>query len=641
MKRLTGFWGLISAYWLSEKWREAWGLTIAVFALTTALSKASVWIATASADFIAALAGFHRTAKDGGDAVQILFLAAMAFVAIFLAKAAGVAVRHLLSAHLHRAARSWLVGKFDAALLSDHRVALDLTSDQGSDGKTRRLPDAIDQRVDECSIGLYGGVIGLAMGLWGAVASVWFVSQALMDRSQSVAFLDTAAAGLRDWMAEAGLAGLAGWVPTPGLYGTAVLSGCLVALYVPTVTGIAWGIGKVIETLTVERQRQNGAWRGEWGAMLNRVTRMAASRGHRVQRDVNADLYRRVDRVWGKQNRWDAGMLMFTDTYTFLSTRMLAYLPALPAYMADQMSFRVFAASSELTAALITDTSWFINVMPAIANLRANADRLTELARAVEKVRDRQGFYAETGVNAFRRDCHHQGPVLKLSALELHHRGHDSASFVRVPRLDLWQGDWVYLHGRNGCGKSSILKAVAGLWPYGTGTISLRDDCRLFLAGQEPDLPDRLTLKALACYPGRAAEFDDLEVAQVLSRVGLGQFIAALKAELHDGQLWRNVFSGGQKQRLVLARILLHRPEVLLLDEATSAMDMVATAEFHMTLRQALPGTSVLAVLHGKEVPHDPDGLPFYNAVLGIQNGTGMIRPVGKGNLGVAPLVAE
>ena len=57
LKRCTTFWGLVSAYWLSDRWREAWGLTVVVLAITLLISKAAVWAAEASADFIASLLG--------------------------------------------------------------------------------------------------------------------------------------------------------------------------------------------------------------------------------------------------------------------------------------------------------------------------------------------------------------------------------------------------------------------------------------------------------------------------------------------------------------------------------------------------------------------------------------------------------
>ena len=320
--------------------------------------------------------------------------------------------------------------------------------------------------------------------------------------------------------------------------------------------------------------------------------------------------------------------MMFRNVYDFLSHRMLAYLPAMPAYMAEEMSFRDFVASSELTSELIGDVSWFINVMPAIAMLRANAGRLTSLADAIERVRERDRFYAASGVSRFERVRREGGPPLALEGLALHHRGHGTEPFVTVPALRVAPGERLLLRGQNGCGKSSILKAVAGLWPYGEGRVALREGARAMFAGQEPDLPDRMTLKELATYPEPADASGDLEVAEVLSRVGLGRFIAELDAELHEGRVWRDVLSGGQKQRLVLARILLQRPDLLLLDEATSALDVNAAMDFHLALRERLPGTAVLAVLHDPDVPCDPDGEPFYDTILDVRDGVGHPRPV-------------
>jgi putative ATP-binding cassette transporter len=625
VKRCTTFWGLVTAYWVSDRWREAWTLTLVVLAITAVISKAAVWAATASADFIASLAEFHRA--DDGEPARVILLAALAYFGISFSRSAGLAFRHLMSTTLHRNARRWLVARFDAEILSDQRIALDLMSDRGGDGKDTRLPDSIDQRLDTCTDHLYGGLIGLVMGFFGAVASVWFVSVALVSRSAPVAFLDRAGAAANRTLESLVGPGIAGRVDlVPGDYGSALLAAGLVAVYVPVATLFAWRVGRLVQRRTLERQKRDGAWRGELASMLNRVGLVAASRGQLVQRATNARLYSGIDRAWRRQNVWVATMLMLTEVSGFLSQRLLAYLPALPAFMAGGMTFRGFVASSELTAELIVGASWFTNVMTEIAILRANATRLTGLAAAVERVRERDRFYAETGRSAFRRSEIAAGPVLAIEGLELCHRGHGAIPFISVPRLTLRGGDRLHVSGPSGCGKSSLLKAVAGLWPYGEGGVGIAAGARVFLAAQEPDLPDHLTLKSLVTYPRRADEFDPLAVAEALSRAGLGGFIRELDLELQDGLPWRDVLSGGQKQRLVLARILLQEPDILLLDEATSALDAKAAQDFHLAIAERLPDAVVLSVLHSAVLPADATGAPFYNRTLEVRPHLTLVR---------------
>ncbi len=636
MKRCTTFWGLVSAYWVSDRWREAWALSAVVLAITALLGKAGVWSAMASADFIASLAEFHR--PDVAQPGHVILLATMAYLGIFASRSLIVAVRHLVSITLHRRARRWLVARFDAEILSDQRIAFDLMSDRGCGGGAGRLPDSVDQRLDVCTEGLYGGLIGLVMGFCGAVASIWFVSSALIERSQPVEMLDRAGAAANQAVASLFGPAIAGRIDlVPGQYGTALLAGVLVLLYVPIITLFAWIVGGLLERRTLERQQRDGAWRGELAVMLSRVGLVAASQGQEAQRCTNERLYARVDAAWRRQNVWVAGMLLFTEVSTFLSQRLLAYVPALPAFMSGAVGFRIYIASSELAAELIVNASWFTNVMPQIALLRANASRLTELAEAVERVRDRDRFYAETGRSNFKRREIMAGPMLALQGLQLCHRGHDAIPFVTVPRLVLRCGDRLHLRGQSGCGKSSLLKAVAGLWPYGEGKVTVAAGARIFLANQEADLPERLTLKELVAYPQSAASFDALVVAEVLSRAGLGGFILALDDELHQGRPWRDVLSGGQKQRLILARMLLQRPDILLLDEATSALDPEGAADFHLALAERLPDAVVLSVLHSSTLPSDPFGRPYYNRSLEVGRRLAVVGAFAEGDPIVGP----
>ncbi len=628
---MKSFWGLLTAYWTSERWVEAWALTAGVIALTTLLSKSSVWAATTSADFLNSLVRFHSP-DQGTDPVQLILLSAAAFATVHLGRIAGTGVRHLCSSTLHRKARGWMQEQFSRAILARSHVVTGLTSDRaGEAGGAGRLPDNIDQRVDVCTIEVFSGFIGLSMGIWGSIASVWFVSNAVIERSAPVAILDRWGAAFSQAVTEKLGPEIGAWADfSPGVYGSAVLVALLVLVYVPVGMFVAWRLGRVLERQTVERQASDGAWRGEYNSLLSRASQLASSGGERVQSRTNSRLYGAIDRVWRRLNVTQANFMVFTSAYNFLALRLVAYLPALPAFLAGGMTFRAYAATSELVGELINDTSWFVQVMPAVAALRANAHRLTELAEAIDAVQDPSEFYGQTGVSDFQRETQDPAFGLTVRRLELRHRGHESEPFLSAKGLHFRPGQWTYIRGENGSGKSSFLKALAGLWPYGSGRVAWPEDSTVFFAGQDPDLPERLTLKALVCYPAYEESRSDVEVAAALADVGLGKFIRALDDELWQGRPWRSVLSGGQRQRLVLARIVLHQPDILLLDEATSAMDPRAAQEFHVILRDRCPEATVISVIHGTEPPRDPAGRFFHDTIMQIEDGAATLHPIGS-----------
>lgn len=589
---MRSFWGLIRAYWLSERWIEAWSLTLTIAVLTALSSKAGVWFAEASGELVNSIAFYHDAANE--DPLRHLLTSAGFLVMIVVVKDAGfTGVRHLFSTTLHRKWRGWLNGRFNQALLDGNHTHFHVQ--HGGNGHA--APDNIDQRVQESIKGMTGGAIGLAMGVMGVTTSLFFVGQKLLESSVVVKGLEFL-----------------------GDYGSAVLALLAVALYVPINTWIAMKLGGMMERLNVRMQQVEGSYRSELTTLLRRSFHVAASQGESVQRSMHSRLYGDIDRTWGKFNRVDAGYMSFGLIYNFIAARIVAYGPGLVPFIHNRIDLKGYVTGAELVNSLISQCSWFIQVMPAIATLRANSRRITDLVVAIEDVQKPQEFYSLSGQSDFTFE--RQNPVFGLTVrnLTLAHQGHDSAPFLVAPNLRFRRGEWTFMRGESGCGKTSLVKAMNGLWPYGRGTIVFPEGVKPFYAAQEVKLPP-VSLKELVCLPENAADFTDFGVAAALHKAGLGDFIEHLGDESREGKLWDQVLSGGQKQKLVVARILLHQPGLLFLDEATGALDPEGKIAFHQAIKDNCPGVTVISIMHETMPPKSASGDDFYHSVLTISDG--------------------
>ncbi len=607
---MTSFRGLMRAYWLSERWKEAWSLTAAIFLFTALISKTTVWVAEASGQLMNAIVNVN-TAPVTNPLAVVAINAGMLILLMLAKDVALVGFRHLLSTTLHRKWRKWLNDRFSAALLDRNHTHFHLQQGRGDD-----LPDNVDQRLQEAIKGVTGGAIGLVMGVVGVVLSAFFVGQKLLELSTTVKGLEFL-----------------------GSYGGAALAFAAIVLYVPFGTLVAVKIGRRLERLNLRMQKAEGSYRGEWTTLLRRSFQISASHGEDVQRAVNDGLYRDVDATWDRLNRFDAAYLAFSQAYGFLSNRIVAYLPGLFPYMNGAVGFRAYVTGAELVAAMINDCSWFIQVMPQLANLRANAERVTGLARAIENVREPGDFYARSGVHQFHVGAQHPRFGLTVRGLTLLQGPDSAAPFLRTGVINIRSGDWVYMRGESGAGKTSFLKALNGFWPYGAGDIIYPQGASFLYAPQEAKFPS-VPLKQLVCLPQDAADHDDLTVAGVLHAAGLGEFIERMKDADAGGAPWDMVLSGGQKQKLMLARILLHKPSVIFLDEATGALDPASKRAFHGALKARCPQSIVISVMHEETPPTLEGGAPVYSHVIDIRNGHASLKPAHLADLPAAPLIA-
>ncbi len=149
------------------------------------------------------------------------------------------------------------------------------------------------------------------------------------------------------------------------------------------------------------------------------------------------------------------------------------------------------------------------------------------------------------------------------------------------------------LTGRSGSGKTTLIRALSGIWPFGRGKIEVPQGATLFVLPQRTYLPLG-TLRQALVYPKTLDAYTPAEVVEALEAVGLG----ALEHELDDAGNWSQRLSGGEQQRLGVARVILARPDFLFLDEATSALDEAGEAEIYRTLTERLPQTAIVSIGH-------------------------------------------
>jgi putative ATP-binding cassette transporter len=151
----------------------------------------------------------------------------------------------------------------------------------------------------------------------------------------------------------------------------------------------------------------------------------------------------------------------------------------------------------------------------------------------------------------------------------------------------------VFVTGPSGAGKSTLFRALAGIWPYGRGKIRVPRGARVLFLPQKPYIPIAPLRDAVA-YPGHAGEFADSAVRAALADVGLD----ALAGRLDERENWSMRLSGGEQQRLAIARALLHAPDWLFLDEATASLDDAAERRCYELLTTRLPRTAIVSIAH-------------------------------------------
>jgi len=276
-------------------------------------------------------------------------------------------------------------------------------------------------------------------------------------------------------------------------------------------------------------------------------------------------------------------LMAFTAFYGQISP-FIPYMVAAPFYFLGKIQLGTLTQTASAFGRVEGALSYFIDAYTSVADYLSVVKRLTSFDSALESARALGSTpphiarvtepKADLRVEALRVSLPNGTPVMEAD-------------------LSFRQGDSVLISGPSGSGKSTLLRALAGIWPYGHGRICLPENASLMLLPQKPYLPQG-SLRAVIAYPSAPDHYSDEALLAALTRVGLGKLSSALDEEA----TWAHRLSGGEQQRIAMARALLAKPDWLFLDEATSALDEESENRLYEMLKINLPSATIISIGH-------------------------------------------
>ena len=300
-------------------------------------------------------------------------------------------------------------------------------------------------------------------------------------------------------------------------------------------------------------------------------------------KETFGDLATRWIRVIVRQAR----MTWIFNGSTVLSPAVPLLLGA-PKYLAGELSLGELMQVATAFAQVQIALNWLADNAIRLAEWFASAQRVVELRRMLENLEatiGRHGSDTTVVLGPSPDDAIHFRDV---SITQLDGKLMIEGADVVIPR-----GEKVLVKGQSGTGKSTLIRTMAGLWPWGSGKILRPEKARTAFMPQRPYMPLG-TLRHALIYPALDLDVSDETLREALRRCGLTHLVERLDAE----DQWDAILSGGEKQRLAFARLLVHPPDIVIMDEATSALDEVSQARMMEFLRADLAHATVVSVSH-------------------------------------------
>lgn len=370
-------------------------------------------------------------------------------------------------------------------------------------------------------------------------------------------------------------------------------------LYALLGSGLTWVVGRPMVDINIRRAGSEAEFRFGLVRARENGEAIALIHGETDERRVLAGLFVRVRETVAELMRSQRHLMWLTSAYGSLAM-VFPTLVASPAYFAGAITLgglmQIGAAFGQVQGSL----NWFVDNFPNIAEWRSAVARLLAFRAAIDDLDAMQADPAQPTIRVIEA-CEGDGPHV-LAFRDVQVAFSDGTTVIAGASAEIHPGEHVLIKGESGTGKSTLFRAIAGLWPWGAGEILVPPRASLMFMPQRPYIPNGSLLGALS-YPAGPGAYGAEAAAATLAAVGLNHLVARLA----DEERWDRILSLGEQQRLAFARLLLQRPGWIFMDEATAALDEENQDAMMRLVQAALPESAIISIGHrpGLEAFHD------------------------------------
>ena len=473
--------------------------------------------------------------------------------------------------------REWLTTHLLQSWLRDGRHYQLEMADAGADNPDQRIAEDVRIATD-LAVDFATGLLTSLLMLTAFIGILWTLSGALQF---SMAGRDVSIPGYMVWAA---------------------------LIYAFLGTFLTWLVGRPLVRLNVAKTTAEADFRFGLNRARESGEGIALIRGEEDERRGLGRLFAQVAASVKGLMRSQRNLMWLTSAYGTLAM-IFPTIVASPAYFAGAITLgglmQIGAAFGQVQGSL----NWFVDNFGRIAEWRSAVSRIVVFADVIEEldalVDDPE--QPTIGIAEGARD------LLVFRNLEVAFA--NGTTVIADASAEIRAGERVLIKGESGTGKSTLFRAIGGLWPWGAGEIEIPPRDTMMFMPQRPYLPLG-TLSMALCYPAGAEAFTADAQAAALERVGLERLAAVLDTE----DRWDRVLSLGEQQRLAFARLLLHAPHWIFMDEATAALDEANQDAMMQLVLDALPEAALISI------GHRPGLEAFHNRTLTLVRAEGGAR---------------